>query len=79
MTINISGGPLLINGILVGVASSQNGPICEGVEGKHPNVYTDVSQYVKPFLIETSKKPEFLILLLNRHSGSNNTQASTIS
>lgn len=41
------GGPLLVNGVQVGVASFRNGPTCEGVDGKYPNVYTDVSYFIE--------------------------------
>ena len=41
------GNPLLINGVLVGVASLRNGPQCTNVPGEHPNVYTDISKYIE--------------------------------
>lgn len=72
---NISGGPLLINGILVGVSSFRNGPVCESVEGKFPNIYTDVSLYVIPFDYSKKEKAKKLISLffqinwIERHTG----------
>jgi secreted trypsin-like serine protease len=41
------GGPLIVNGVVVGVASFRSGPTCESVAGKFPNVYTSVSHYVR--------------------------------
>lgn len=35
-----------MNGVLVGVASFRNGPACDSVEGRFPNVYTDVSFFI---------------------------------
>lgn len=37
---------MLINGVVVGISSFRGGRQCEPVEGKYPNVYTDVSYYV---------------------------------
>jgi hypothetical protein len=50
----------LINGILVGVASFRNGPVCESVDGRYPNVYTDVAQYVR-----LSHKPPLVLKISN--------------
>lgn len=44
------GGPLLVNGVVVGVGSFRGGPNCESVEGKFPNVYLSVSYYVSSFI-----------------------------
>lgn len=40
------GIPLVHNGIVVGLASFSDSPNCESVEGKFPNIFTDVSKYV---------------------------------
>lgn len=40
------GAPLLVNRILVGIASFRNGDLCVNVEGQFPNVYTAVSFYI---------------------------------
>lgn len=40
------GSPLVFNGLVVGLASFSNSPHCESVDGKFPNVFTDVSKYV---------------------------------
>jgi secreted trypsin-like serine protease len=37
---------LSINGVLFGIASFRNGPACESVPGKFPNIYTDVSHFI---------------------------------
>lgn len=42
-----SGAPLLVNGVQVGIASFRNGPMCDSVEAKYPNVYTDVSNFIE--------------------------------
>lgn len=43
------GIPLINNGIVVGLASFSDSPNCESVEGKFPNIFTDVSKYVSKF------------------------------
>lgn len=40
------GTPLIVNRIVVGVASFRNGPSCESRPGQFPNVYTAVSFYI---------------------------------
>lgn len=38
--------PLVYNGVVIGLASYPDTLTCQSVEGKYPNIFTDVSRYV---------------------------------